>query len=114
MTRAQAMKWVDALRSGKYKQTTETLQDANGFCCLGVACEIFIPESRLQHYSQTGYLIGRVPGHQMHCPRWLRVLMDDFHEISGIGLSELNDDYYFSFNEIADVIQLIYCEGALK
>lgn len=32
--------WVEALRSDKYQQTTEELRVGNGFCCLGVACEI--------------------------------------------------------------------------
>lgn len=33
-------KWVKALRSGKYKQTKSELKDNNGYCCLGVLCEI--------------------------------------------------------------------------
>jgi hypothetical protein len=34
--------WVDALRSGKYEKTKETLHDCNngGFCALGVLAEI--------------------------------------------------------------------------
>lgn len=39
-----AKKWVEALRSGKYKQTTEALHDENGYCCLGVACELYQQE----------------------------------------------------------------------
>ena len=33
-------KWVEALRSGKYRQTTGVLRDRDGFCCLGVLCDI--------------------------------------------------------------------------
>lgn len=34
-------KWVAALRSGKYVQTRDRLKDYdNGFCCLGVLCDI--------------------------------------------------------------------------
>ena len=35
-------KWVEALRSGNYKQGTNYLnnRDENTFCCLGVLCEI--------------------------------------------------------------------------
>jgi hypothetical protein len=33
--------WAKALESGKYAQTTHTLRDDTGFCCLGVACDIF-------------------------------------------------------------------------
>lgn len=33
--------WLQALRSGDYKQTRRRLSDgAGGFCCLGVLCEI--------------------------------------------------------------------------
>lgn len=39
------LKWIKALRSGKYKQTEgslgeETEDNGNSYCCLGVACEI--------------------------------------------------------------------------
>lgn len=33
-------KLVDALRSGKYKQTTGALRHGDSFCCLGVACDL--------------------------------------------------------------------------
>jgi len=35
--------WLDALRSGEYKQATETLHnlDTGGFCCLGVAAKVW-------------------------------------------------------------------------
>jgi hypothetical protein len=32
--------WCEALESGRYKQTREVLKDANGYCCLGVLCDI--------------------------------------------------------------------------
>ena len=31
---------VAALRSGKYKQCTGALRKDDGFCCLGVACDV--------------------------------------------------------------------------
>lgn len=44
-------KWLDALRSGQYTQTTGVLHQAIampdrpvGFCCLGVLCEVAIQE----------------------------------------------------------------------
>ena len=33
-------KWLEALRSGNYKQTTGVLKNDEGFCCLGVLCDI--------------------------------------------------------------------------
>lgn len=35
-----AMEWAAVLESGEYSQTTGTLRDSAGFCCLGVLCEI--------------------------------------------------------------------------
>lgn len=32
--------WVDALRSGKYKQAKKQLSDGKKFCCLGVLCDV--------------------------------------------------------------------------
>lgn len=40
MTPEMKTKWVEALRSGKYKQTTGLLKDAEGYCCLGVLASI--------------------------------------------------------------------------
>lgn len=37
-------KWIAALRSGEYKQTKGHLHDENGYCCLGVLCEVTQPE----------------------------------------------------------------------
>jgi hypothetical protein len=34
-------KWIEALRSGKYKQGREYLKKDGFHCCLGVACEIY-------------------------------------------------------------------------
>jgi hypothetical protein len=32
--------WVEALRSGQYPQTTGTLHDVVGYCCIGVLCKV--------------------------------------------------------------------------
>ena len=38
--------WVEALRSGKYKQAKKTLHNKTqgSYCCLGVLCEVAKPE----------------------------------------------------------------------
>jgi hypothetical protein len=33
-------KWVEALRSGEYQQTKSYLHDIDGYCCLGVLCDV--------------------------------------------------------------------------
>jgi len=39
------VKWLEALRSGEYRQTRYTLQSpSHGFCCLGVLCDIYTKE----------------------------------------------------------------------
>lgn len=37
-------KWADALESGEYNQTQGVLRDENGFCCLGVLCDLAVKE----------------------------------------------------------------------
>jgi hypothetical protein len=41
-------KWVDALRSGDYQQTQRRLHDENGFCCLGVLCDLYGKEHNVE------------------------------------------------------------------
>lgn len=36
MKKADAVKWLAALRSGRYEQCKEQLFDGKGYCCLGV------------------------------------------------------------------------------
>ena len=37
-------KWIDALRSGEYTQAQSKLYSGDGFCCLGVLCDIYAKE----------------------------------------------------------------------
>lgn len=36
--------WAKALLSGKYRQTQNALKDRDGFCCLGVLCDLYRKE----------------------------------------------------------------------
>lgn len=46
MLNENAKKWVEALRSGDYEQTTGVLRKAsNQRCCLGVACDLYAKET---------------------------------------------------------------------
>ena len=50
-----AKKWVAALRSGEYKQTRYKLHAREGgFCCLGVACEVFRQETGAGEWDAEG------------------------------------------------------------
>jgi uncharacterized protein YeaC (DUF1315 family) len=41
-------KWVDALRSGKYDQGSEKLRSYQGYCCLGVLCDLYAQEQNVE------------------------------------------------------------------
>lgn len=41
-------KWVTALESGEYKQINGKLSDGEGFCCLGVLCELAVQEGVIE------------------------------------------------------------------
>lgn len=119
-TKKQIQKWCNALRSGKYSQTIGTLQDSNGYCCLGVACKIFIPESK-QRIKEDEMLYGYLPDELFYSPKWLKAIDSNFGEDSrtnpkskNISLSDLNDSRGFSFDEIADVLEAVYIHEVLK
>ncbi len=40
-------KWVEALRSGQYKQGKNRLRDGDCFCCLGVLTDLYLKEKSL-------------------------------------------------------------------
>lgn len=41
-------RWIEALRSGEYKQGYENLYHCGKFCCLGVLTDLYIKEHGLQ------------------------------------------------------------------
>lgn len=107
-TKEQAQTWANALRSGEYKQTVKQLQDDNGYCCLGVACKLFIPEQKQQFVENTNILFGLTPNNQPNVPEWLRYLNGIFHRKTDQFLTLLNDKEGFTFDEIADIIEMVY------
>lgn len=109
-------KWIAALRSEEYAQTIGALQRGDKFCCLGVACKLFIPKELLNS-TPTGQLRGGIPGSsQKHAPKWLKEISADFGtRYAGSfhsSLVTLNDNHY-TFNEIADLLELVYIHKAL-
>ena len=139
--RTDFAKWLEALRSGKYKQTTGRLQDSKGFCCLGVACDVLIPQDKKKmSTAQPGMLRGGMPTvhDQPNAPQWLRELSLDFANKTGVTLPALNDGtrieadlstifphskyntyltgskQRFSFLELADLLELVYVDKVLE
>jgi hypothetical protein len=95
MKKAVKKRWVAALRSGEYDQTQEKLFDGeNGFCCLGVLCDIQ-GDGDKNPPSDTGGL-----------PMWMldQVNLSVSEEQQ---LIELNDTKKYTFSEIADYIETV-------
>ena len=101
--------WLEALRSGKYKQATGALRhltkDEEKFCCLGVACEI----SGLDDWIDDCYL-----GEDSHLPfevvSWLGMIscdgsiLDENNAVEKSSLVQLNDEAGYNFDQIAEFI----------
>lgn len=88
-------KWVEALRSGEYKQCRRALHrspignfNSHSYCCLGVVLKVVDPETNHPwDYSLLGKKKIDLSGDQIE----LCMIM--------------NDDDSYSFKEIADVIE---------
>ena len=100
--------WIKALRSGEYSQTKTTLEDCDGYCCLGVAVKVLVddPVMRID-----GTLFGEFPEHQRNAPAWLIHANNDFQSKAGFYLANLNDMHNFTFFEIADLLEMVYING---
>jgi hypothetical protein len=94
-------KWIEALRSGEYKQTTRYLRTKDGYCCLGVLMDLYLKETGKEWvptHDKYVYLTSN-----MNCSPisdWA-----DVEEFAEDVLIHMNDTEGRSFNEIADYIQ---------
>lgn len=104
MPKDKIQTWCDALRSGEYKQTKGALQDSVGFCCLGVAIDLFNPK----HPKMGEHYDGGYPRKLNNDPKWLIDIDEDTVKHMGISLADLNDESRFTFDEIADVLEAVY------
>ena len=122
--RENRRKWVEALRSGKYKQTSGSLHDDNGFCCLGVACEIsglgewerdaiFGNQTDYRYMGKTGSLPAPVAawlGLTSKSPTWDEGKWSESGNITDDmddNLAVRNDEGV-TFAEIADIIERVW------
>jgi len=94
-------KWVEALRSGKYRQAQRRLRRDDAFCCLGVLCDI----AGRGQWRDDGGFIFEGPHDVEHT-----VLPVGMNDLVGLGpldeahLAEMNDEGE-SFAKIADYIE---------
>lgn len=113
-------RWLEALRSGKYKQGRTALKTERGdkpatYCCIGVLCQLLADEELLEEFppqtengrSSFGYegMYG-MPHHS----QMMNLVGVSHWSVGGSDESEgwlpaLNDDFKLSFLEIADRIE---------
>lgn len=97
MLNENAKLWVAALRSGKYKQTKYRLRDEKGYCCLGVACQVF----KEQTGNPVDFNRAMLP-YDVMCWLGLVTLTGATSETSLVTLNDLKEK---TFEEIADFIE---------
>lgn len=94
-------KFIDALRSGDWIQTRFALHTSEGYCCLGVACEL----SELGDWQSSGseHPYMSYLGESVSMPSEVMQFYG-FTENEAEYLAGMNDDILASFNQIADWI----------
>lgn len=102
MTPEIKTKWVEALRSGKYKQGFLHLKHSNmkkevSYCCLGVLCEVLNAPVTMKgnfYFFKTGDFISQYSISKKILPDFVQTILAGF-----------NDSQRKSFNEIAGWIE---------
>jgi hypothetical protein len=118
---ANAKKWVEALRSGDYSQTTGqlhvTVDSEDRYCCLGVACKLAVEGGVMvstDQHTQDGVITHTYDQNASLLPtsviKWLGLKECDGTYLKDDGdfsstLAEDNDEHDFTFEQIADVIE---------
>jgi hypothetical protein len=106
---------VEALRSGEYTQAKQRLRDGEGYCCLGVTCDVFQKvtgrgkwiKSQDPYYPYSFEVDGDNNGLGLPDPvrEWIGFDENEgSYKDSGYGLSSHNDEGD-TFEEIADIIE---------
>jgi hypothetical protein len=103
-------KWIDALRSGEYKQTRGRLRFDDCYCALGVLADIVVKEQKLDEnglpyywwIDNTFHCKNGIIGYDVSLPY-------PFRKDTGLEYAELiihaNDINSESFGQIADIIE---------
>ena len=105
-----ARKWVAALRSGEFEQAQGRLKDGDAYCCLGVACELYIRETGVGSWDErSSFLNGDGRAYSAVLPdelqTWLGVRADVASYAEGVCALTIDNDNGKTFTEIADIIE---------
>lgn len=121
-TRKQVFKlWVKALRSGEYKQSEGSLKNKDGFCCLGVLCDLAAKDGgagwtkEKNAFGNYGYkndhdvMYGALPNHMRE---WLKISIEEQDKLVEMNDGRFNWTESCSFSEIANYIENTFIKGA--
>lgn len=111
--------WLRALRSGRYRQGQNLLRtNKDGFCCLGVLCDVYNKGLKRNQWRQTGefkeWAFGKTKEMSSLPPavqRWAGLRDDDptindpIKEGHSVSASSANDNLKYSFKRIAKLIE---------
>src|ERR1017187_2184913 len=104
--------WLSALRSGEYKQATDSLKHDENYCCLGVLCDLYAKEMKDDRIRFNGDVFITPSGKEettlpFEVMQWSGIPDSNgrtpFKDSSPYSLADINDKG-ISFSEIADVI----------
>lgn len=103
--------WVEALRSGKYKQTCGRLKKGDCFCALGVLIQLFLRERKkgwgtLAHDATLPPVVQKWAGLDSPDPKFID---KDGRPQS---CTWLNDNSKLTFAELANLIEAKYVKNA--
>jgi hypothetical protein len=127
------LKWIQALRSGNYAQIHSRLRTSEGFCCLGVICNLVVadnlasweemndPPGRFQLKHSDGdsntwelpnavsqsYGLTHSAGFSVQLNPRLEGSVEPIYQT----LAQLNDNYSATFEEIATILETALAGG---
>ena len=110
-------KWIDALRSGKYEQGSERLRGVNGYCCLGVLCDLYAQEHNkewdFRGYDEYSEEVNPRPMDYWYFEEQSEFLPESVKKWAGLSTSNPNvkvdvtddddEEDWFYFDEIANL-----------
>lgn len=117
MINKNAQAWIEALRSGNYKQCDGALKKGDSYCCLGVACDLYIAEHEEAKWLLAGAKVSSLPASGQVLPHEVRDWMGLRYCDGGFVESRtsmnvrltstlaVTNDRGATFTEIADLIE---------
>ena len=98
-------RWIEALESGKYPKTQGMLRNDDGYCCLGVVCDVADPNLWQQH---AGFYYYKPPTiyddviYRIDLPDHIQLALTLYSASATFMMSELSPDLREEVLAVAD------------